>query len=322
MTNLLKSHLHPLGSKIIFWNIVLLVLVKVVLPYSAFQHATILENIIPINSREIITTTNQVRILNGLPELKPNFQLDTAAAEKLNDMLSGGYFAHISPSGVTPWFWIKKSQYTYSVAGENLAVGFFTAQDTVQAWMNSPSHKANLLNSQYQDIGIAVGKGTVKGISGIIVVQMFGKQSFSSVQSKPILLPQPTKIVSPATASQNVVSLVEPGLINSPQVKSQLASQLDLAILPQAVSTDTEIPLVAKPVILNYKKTEQVNQLLSTANIVYMLYSFAFALLSIVAFFIFGRHQHLAIKSSVHAAIFLFSVVITATNFHISGIIF
>lgn len=311
MLNFLKSHLHPLGSRIIFWNIVLFFVVKVFIPYSSFQPATILNNIKPFDSREVVTATNNMRLANGLFPLRPNFQLDAAAADKLSDMLSNNYFAHTSPTGVSPWSWIKKSQYVYSVAGENLAIGFFNANDTVLAWMNSPSHKANLLNVQYQDIGIAVGKGKIDGSEGIVVVQMFGSPRLSSGRTSPEAMTtergagKPALTPKPPTASLAI---------------AQVKAEVELA--PEAVSTDANIPFPGKPVVVSSNKAENMDKLLKTANIVYSVYSLFFALLSITAFFLFGAHHHLALRSAAHAAIFISSVAITAAEIHLNAAIF
>src|SRR3989344_4808146 len=104
MLKFIKLHLHPLGGRIIFWNFVLLLLIKVVLPQSAFQSASLLGLMPTFDSREVIEFTNQARTANNLPSLKPNSKLDLAASEKLNDMATKEYFAHNSPSGVTPWY--------------------------------------------------------------------------------------------------------------------------------------------------------------------------------------------------------------------------
>ena len=69
----------------------------------------------------------------------------------------------------------KRFGYEYVVVGENLALGNFGGdQDVVEAWMNSPGHRANILNPKYQEIGIAVGQGKFEGHNTWIAVQSFG----------------------------------------------------------------------------------------------------------------------------------------------------
>ena len=308
MIKTLKRHLHPLGGHIIFWNIALLVLVKVILPHSTFPLATIIEQGPLFNSREVVTLTNEIRVENNLPALKSDFKLDLAASEKLNDMIRNNYFAHTSPAGVTPWFWIKKSNYTYSVAGENLAVGFFTAQDTVDAWFKSSSHRANLLSSRYKDIGIAVGRGQINGHNGIVVVQMFGLPSGQTVA---VANPSPTVPAQPALA------------LAPPQVSSQVAAaETQSDITPQSVSTDETIKPVKRIIPIASDVGQEINNVISSANSAFMIYSFALAIFTIMSFFLFNQNRRMALKSLVHVNIFLLSVVLSSAEVFVKASIY
>ncbi|MEI6553150.1 MAG: CAP domain-containing protein, partial [bacterium] len=73
-----------------------------------------------------------------------------------------------------PWYWIDQTGYQYSSAGENLAVNFDYSKDVVQAWMNSPTHRANIVKAKYQEIGIGIAEGFYQGRPSVFVVQMFG----------------------------------------------------------------------------------------------------------------------------------------------------
>ncbi len=119
--------------------------------------------------------TNYQRQQNQLPVLKENKLLDLAAANKMADMFEKQYFEHISPSGAGPSDLAKGVGYAYVVVGENLALGSFESDKAlVEAWMNSPGHRANILNNRYQEIGIAVGKGMFEGREQWLAVQSFG----------------------------------------------------------------------------------------------------------------------------------------------------
>ncbi len=143
-------------NKFIFWNLIALIFIKAVFSYSGAQFASLLDST-PLFSREdIVSQTNALRSALKLNQLKENSVLDAAAAQKLQDMINNQYFAHTSPAGITPWHWIDISNYSYTYAGENLAIGFSTAKDTVDAWDKSPAHRDNLLNTKYKDIGVAV----------------------------------------------------------------------------------------------------------------------------------------------------------------------
>lgn len=124
----------------------------------------------------IIAQTNAARTRNGLIALKENIALNNAAAFKLKDMFARGYFAHIAPSGAGPEFWVTQAGYTYLAIGENLAEGMFTSDSAlVSSWTVSAPHRANILDAHFEDIGVAVGKGTYVGRTTWLAVQMFGR---------------------------------------------------------------------------------------------------------------------------------------------------
>lgn len=124
----------------------------------------------------VIAYTNAARAQNGgLPALTENQTLDKDAQMKVADMFAKQYFEHVSPTGVGPAELANTVGYAYVLVGENLALGGFSSdQDVVTAWMNSPGHRANILNTHYQEIGVAVGKGMYEGRETWLAVQSFG----------------------------------------------------------------------------------------------------------------------------------------------------
>jgi len=161
----------------------------------------------------IVRLTNQQRTANGVKALSSNTKLASAATAKANDMFAKGYFAHISPTNVTPWYWFKQAGYSYGSAGENLAMDFVTAEEVTSGWMNSPSHKKNILNAKYVDIGVAVVSGKLDGVSTTIVVQFFGAPT--SVQQQPtqvakVTPSQPTAPSQPSSVQQQAQPKPEP----------------------------------------------------------------------------------------------------------------
>jgi hypothetical protein len=118
--------------------------------------------------------TNQQRVEQNLPPLTISPLLNQAAQEKADDMAQNGYFAHTSPDGKTPWYWLDQVGYNYSYAGENLAVNFTDSQDVTAAWMNSPEHRANILKANYTEVGTGVAEGMYDGNETIFVAQDFG----------------------------------------------------------------------------------------------------------------------------------------------------
>jgi hypothetical protein len=157
-----------------------------------------------ISINELLTFTNQKRQENGLPSLSSNSQLEAAAMKKAEDMFAKNYWAHNAPDGTTPWFFIKEAGYNYVYAGENLARGFNSANDVVNAWMASPSHRANLLSKNYKDVGFAVKSGTLNGENTFLVVQEFGSKSYAVAKS-------PAK---PKTVKKKVLGFEAPNLMN------------------------------------------------------------------------------------------------------------
>lgn len=128
-------------------------------------------------AQAVIGLVNQARENRGIPQLKVDRQLSKAAQSKAEDMIKHNYFAHISPSGVTPWQWIGQSGYDYSFAGENLAINFTDPESQHQAFMNSEGHRKNILNENYQEIGVAVIKGKIDNRQTIVTVQEFGAKT-------------------------------------------------------------------------------------------------------------------------------------------------
>lgn len=129
----------------------------------------------------VISRTNMQRQQNGsLPALKENFKLDEAAAAKLKDMFVQQYFEHTSPQGKGPADLAIAAGYEYIAVGENLALGNFDNDRVlVQDWMDSPGHRANILNPQYEEIGVAVGRGEYEGRTVWLAVQEFGRPASS-----------------------------------------------------------------------------------------------------------------------------------------------
>lgn len=128
-----------------------------------------------ITADQVIAQTNAKRQELGLAPLQPNSVLSAAARLKAADMFANQYWAHTSPQGKEPWDFIRTAGYSYQAAGENLARDFMGTNEMIDAWMNSPTHRANIVNGRYQEIGIAVVNGTLQGTDTTLVVQIFGR---------------------------------------------------------------------------------------------------------------------------------------------------
>jgi len=174
-------------------------------------------------SSTLVQLTNQERQAIGLNSLKVNPILTQAAYAKAQDMIAKDYFAHTSPQGVSPWYWFKAFGYNYQVAGENLAIGFVESEEVNRAWKNSASHRQNLLNSSYKEIGIAVVTGNFQGKETTLVVQFFGTPQavLKPVAVKPTPKPSPlpatpSPLVSASPAPSNPTGLAVLGEEKTP----------------------------------------------------------------------------------------------------------
>lgn len=119
--------------------------------------------------------TNENRAVYGIQKLAWNSDLEKAAKLKAEDMAQNNYFAHTSPSGISPWYWLREVNYNFIYAGENLAVDFTESVNVQNAWLQSPGHRDNLLNSKFTEIGIATADGFYKGRKTTFVVEFFGQ---------------------------------------------------------------------------------------------------------------------------------------------------
>lgn len=128
-----------------------------------------------LSQEGIIKWTNYWREKNGLPPLRINEKLNNSATLKVEDMFLNQYFEHYSPTGEGVANLVQKAGYQYILIGENLALGnFLNDEILVEGWMESPGHKENILNPYYQEIGVAVKKGTYQGKTTWMAVQHFG----------------------------------------------------------------------------------------------------------------------------------------------------
>jgi hypothetical protein len=127
-----------------------------------------------ISSSELVVQANIERNKKGLSTLAYNKKLERAAFLKAENMFKEQYWAHYGPNNESPWQFILASGYQYKYAGENLAKGFSSTQAVHDAWMASPTHRANILDGNFKEIGIAVVKGKLLGADVFLVVQMFG----------------------------------------------------------------------------------------------------------------------------------------------------
>ncbi len=158
------------GLVIVLASIVVLQL----MPQQSFNELTVLGDVTDVTSQRLLDDSNAERATNNIAPLKIDKRLGAAATNKAKHMFENQYWAHTSPDGTTPWYWIRDVDYKYSYAGENLAKGFQTSSTLISAWMASKEHRDNLLNPNYEDVGFAVLEGSLNGETTKLVVAMYG----------------------------------------------------------------------------------------------------------------------------------------------------
>lgn len=154
-----KHHSHSRGYLKSYWPYLpmLLIVGMGLLANSIWSNSSaVLGASSDFSSTSLLNQTNLKRAENNLPGLSLNPNLNAAAQAKANDLVAHNYWAHNSPQGKTPWSFITEAGYQYQSAGENLAYGFKGSSETITGWMNSPEHRENILNTQYQNVGFGV----------------------------------------------------------------------------------------------------------------------------------------------------------------------
>jgi hypothetical protein len=191
-------------------------------------------NVIPSVLSSLI---NKERGQFNLPPLKVNEKLNAAAQAKADDMAKNSYFAHTSPEGKTPWFWLGQAGYTYKYAGENLAINFTDAHDVTTAWMNSPAHRANILKANYTEVGTGVAAGVYQGNPTIFVAQDFGNPLSDTAPASVVSKPD----VAASAASHTVA-------VSKPAVSAVLGAQTVSNVPAVPVIADASLSPIHPPV--------------------------------------------------------------------------
>jgi hypothetical protein len=233
-----------LQSNILLYCVVLLLILKI---FAVLISINLPQNIFfaDITKSSLENFVNQTRQSLGLEPLSENQKLDQAAELKAENMVQNQYFNHTSPSGVTPWFWFLKAGYNYKYAGENLAIGFYDSKEVYDAWLNSPSHKTNITNPNYTEVGTAVLSGFGQN-NTIVVVQEFGSQ----LPVKPVVVKN-NNLKSTAATAENP----EPSLTNGAngKVLSQTTEAQNSIESPTSNSTNNTSSKLLNYVLYNYE---------------------------------------------------------------------
>lgn len=206
----------------------------------------------------LLTDTNQQRADNSESNLNLNDALNQAAQAKANDMATRDYWSHDTPDGNTPWSFMTAAGYNYQTAGENLAYGFDTATDTITGWMNSPEHRANILNTSYHDVGFGIiNIANYQGTGPeTLVVAMYGSLPSEAVatSASPAPTPKPTPAPTPEPTPtpqpvQTPVTTTQPAsskpVANTVQKQDTVEPQQQRVTQLELVSSNTPLNMLA-----------------------------------------------------------------------------
>jgi uncharacterized protein YkwD len=172
---------------------VLLLILKVSLVgyiFSVYQEKAEMSTSI---TSQVFILTNEARVSAGVPALELDPYLSQAAQLKAEDMIINNYFSHTSLDGRKPWNFVNRNLYPYLLVGENLAMNFITASDVQAALMASPSHRKNILNEKYTDVGLYVTNGEIDGRETNILVEIFAYQKESEEPVSEVVAESDTK---------------------------------------------------------------------------------------------------------------------------------
>ncbi len=194
----------------------------------------------------LLNSTNAKRAANGLGALTLNSKLNSSAQAKSSHMVVNDYWSHNTPDGQEPWVFFDAAGYSYQKAGENLAYGFSTSSETVVGWMNSPSHRANILDTSYQEVGFGftnspnfVGTG-----QETVVVAHYGKPTVTTAPPAPAAA-EPAQAPSEPQALPSSANNIQP--VAEPEEKPVVQEPEELKPLPedrinQPINSDSKVP--------------------------------------------------------------------------------
>ena len=136
-----------------------------------------------LSGTSLLSSTNERRVADNEQPLGLNDELMQAAQAKADDMVARDYWSHDTPDGKQPWNFITAAGYNYQAAGENLAYGFTSASAVLNGWMNSPEHRANILDANYQDVGFGIASSPHYHGSGpsVVVVALYAQPVAGSI---------------------------------------------------------------------------------------------------------------------------------------------
>jgi hypothetical protein len=265
-------HPHLLHTKrAVFYSLSFLfmkavvVLFVLLLPLDVF----VLPDVLAQEQSKILNLVNELRLEKGLSKYTNINKLDRSSYSKADDMSDKEYFSHISPENKNVASFLREVGYDYKVAGENLAMGFTTAEEVVQAWKDSPTHYANIIDGEFNDFGIGIETGKYNKIPTVYVAAHFGLQKNSVVETSAVATPTPEPELP-------VEEVPEPTPVPTPEpVVSEPEPTPIVETTPVVESAPVEVlePIVEQPVVVENNNNNIIEVVEKTpvveSNIVY-----------------------------------------------------
>lgn len=249
--------------------------IKLVFPNTGF-----LASVLP---GALATLTNDARASAGIAGVTRSAKLDEAAQLAAADMAAKGYFAHVSPDGKTPWYWLDQAGYRYSFAGENLAVNFTDTQALEDAWLASPTHRANIMKAAYTQVGFGTADGMYEGQETTFVVEFFATPLASSSPERSL---RPVEVAAKPETARNTATST--GIILGTETPLQSSTTTSLALAQPA--TDAAAPPMT-PSVPARPTSLVTRMLLSPLSTMESVLAGLFALVALIAVAGVLRHR-------------------------------
>ncbi len=228
-----KPHLLHKGGALVLAYVIVIIFFVSLIQATFITSPQFTAEVLP---RVLVDLANDDRADNQINTLTLNQILVKAAQLKAADMAAEQYFAHTNPynSEKTPWYWFSQAGYAFKYAGENLAIDFNDSSAVNRAWMDSPGHRANILNANFTEVGIAVVEGIYEGHPTTYVVQMFGKPRLVAVAA-------PAKETTAPPAPQPVPAPIP---VPTPKPETQIAGAGEVS--NEETEPDTKLVTLAE----------------------------------------------------------------------------
>jgi uncharacterized protein YkwD len=252
----------------VYWPYVPMLLIVMIGLFFGSPNRTINGNVMAyateMSSSGLLSASNSHRSANGKSALSLNSKLTSAAQTKANDMAARNYWSHTTPDGKEPWYFVEQAGYSYAKAGENLAYGFSTSSQTVNGWMNSPTHRDNMLDSAFTEVGFGYVNSASYNNSGqqTIVVAMYGQPQVAGVSQAAPAAPTPAPTPSapaPAPAPAPTPTTQE----TAPTAPAAPTEQKEDTVVP---AKEEEQPVTTASTAKSEPSTQSVSRIESFAS--------------------------------------------------------